>query len=498
MARWSAQAATGEVRRLMIVGAGDSGEQLLREISNTLNRKYNVICFVDDDRTKYGASIHGVPVKGMTDDIPGLVRRNSIDDVIVAIPSATGKEMRRIVTICSQTGVTVRTLPGTERLIDGQVTLNQLRSVDIEDLLGRDPVNLDESDISNMVRGRTVLVTGAGGSIGSELCRQIARFQPRQLVLAEQAENSLFYIHREMRKSFPDLLLVPYIVDITDRKRLDTLFSELRPELVLHAAAHKHVPMMEWNPGEAIKNNVGGTRALVEAAHEAGVKRFVMISTDKAVNPTSVMGCSKRVAELYVQAMAQNSSTVFVTVRFGNVLGSAGSVIPLFKDQIAKGGPVTVTHPDMVRYFMTIPEAAQLVVQACSMGTAGEIFILDMGEPVPIVKLAEDLISLSGLKPHEDIEVKFTGTRPGEKLFEELAIDTENASKTRHPKIYVGKSQPENLIEVRAKVDALLAKADKEGARDLRKALNAVVPEYTPDTSHDATNVIEMRRAGER
>ncbi len=417
MARWADETSErGEQKRLLIVGAGDSGEALLRELGRNLSHRYAPVAFVDDNANKQNLQIHGVPVQGTIDDIPGLVARRRIDDVIVAIPSATGAQMRRIVDLCAVSKVPVRTLPGVEGLIDGRVTVNQLRQVEIDDLLGRDPVNLDSKRISKMTRARTVMVTGAGGSIGSELCRQVARFQPRTLVLVEQAENALFYIHRELRQAFPDLPIEPCVADVTDAVRIDQLFAEHKPELVIHAAAHKHVPMMEWNPGEAVKNNVGGTRVLTDASHRHNVERFVMVSTDKAVNPTSVMGCSKRIAELIVQSWSQRSETVFVTVRFGNVLGSAGSVIPLFKEQIKRGGPVTVTHKDMLRYFMTIPEASQLVLQAVSMGHTGEVYILDMGEPVTILKLAEDLIRLSGLEPHTDVEIVFTGMRPGEKL----------------------------------------------------------------------------------
>ncbi len=495
LARMAADKAAGDRRRLLIVGAGDTGEQLLREITRTLASKYDAIAFADDDENKLDATIHGVPVLGTIDDIPAMARRNDIDDVIIAIPSANGKEMRRIVDICARCDVRVRTVPGLERLIDGRATVNQIRSVDIEDLLGRDAVQLDEDLINDMVRGRIVLVTGAGGSIGSELCRQVARFRPRGLILVEQAENALYYIHGELTQTVPDLPLEPVIADITDRGRLNWVFSTYQPDVVLHAAAHKHVPMMEYNPGEAIKNNVGGTMALVDAAHEHGVGRFVMISTDKAVNPTSVMGCSKRVAELYVQAQAQRSETMFVTVRFGNVLGSTGSVIPLFKKQIARGGPVTVTHPDMQRYFMTIPEASQLVLQACSMGMTGEIFILDMGEPVTIVKLAEDLITLSGLRAYEDIEIEFTGIRPGEKLFEELSVNDENARKTRHPKIFVGNSPARDLAVVQRQLSSLLAKALEEEPFNLQGALRAVVPEFTFNDDARHGNLISLRRA---
>lgn len=479
LARWAADVSSDEDRkRLLIVGAGDSGEALLREINRNLHARYVPVAFVDDASAKLGTQIHGVPVLGTVEDIPGLVARERVDDVIVAIPSATGTQMRRIVDLCSVAKVPLRTLPGVEGLLDGRVTVNQLRQVEIEDLLGRDPVTLDADRISRMIRGRTVLVTGAGGSIGSELCRQVARYHPRALVLVDQSENGLFYIHRELSKRWPELPLEPCIADVTDRSRIDTLFGLHVPQLVIHAAAHKHVPMMEWNPGEAVKNNIGGTRTLARAAHDHAVERFVMVSTDKAVNPTSVMGCSKRIAELIVQAWSQKSETVFVTVRFGNVLGSAGSVIPLFREQIRNGGPVTVTHPDMVRYFMTIPEASQLVLQAVSMGHTGEVYILDMGEPVSILKLAEDLITLSGLEPHTDIEIVFTGVRPGEKLFEELAVNEENARKTKHPKIWIGNTRPREFSAIDPAIETLVSHADIATPAALREALNELVPEY--------------------
>lgn len=470
-------------RRVLIVGAGDSGEMLLREMLKTMRERYQAVGFVDDDSLKLGLQIHGVPVLGQIADVRQIIAQHAIEEVVIAIPSASGREMRRILDQCHVAGVGIRTLPSFEDLIGGRVTFNQIREVAIEDLLGRDPVQLDNTAISGVIRGEVVLVTGAGGSIGSELCRQVSRFGPRQLVLVEQAENALYHIHRELKPRFPAVDVVPVIADICDAGRVREIMQHYRPRLVLHAAAHKHVPMMEANPGEAVKNNVGGTRVAAEAAHEAGVKRFVMISTDKAVNPTSVMGCSKRVAELFVQAIAQRSKTTFVTVRFGNVLGSNGSVVPLFKEQIARGGPVTVTHPEMVRYFMTIPEASQLVLQAGAMGRSGEIYILDMGEPIRILTLAEDLITLSGLKPYEDVEIVFTGIRPGEKLFEELSVTEENAVKTRHPKIYVGRSQVRPWSVLEDHIEALVHQAQRGDANQIRTMLSSVVPEYrcTPD-----------------
>lgn len=482
-----------EERRLLIVGAGDAGEALLREVNRSMPH-VSPVGFLDDNTGKHGMRVHGVPVLGSIDDAPRLLAEHRVGEVVIAIPAATGRDMRRIVEKVRADGVSVRTLPGVDQMIDGRVTVNQIREVAIEDLLGREPVQLDQAAISAMVGGVTVLVTGAGGSIGSELCRQIARFGPRRIVLAERSENALYHVHRELLRRNPGLELVPRIVDICDERRTDDVVAEHRPELVLHAAAHKHVPMMEWNAGEAVKNNVGGTRVLADAVHRHRVKRFVMISTDKAVNPTSVMGCTKRIAELYVQAQAERSQTTFVTVRFGNVLGSNGSVIPLFKEQIARGGPVTVTHPDMVRYFMTIPEASQLVLQAATIGDSGEIYVLDMGEPVRIVQLAEDLVRLSGLRPGRDVEIAFTGVRPGEKLFEELAVEGENHAKTKHPKIYVGRGPHRPWALVNAQIDALLATPRDDVA--VRAAMQRVVPEFRfePPSEDGSVNVIPLRK----
>jgi FlaA1/EpsC-like NDP-sugar epimerase len=488
----------GERRRLLIVGAGDAGELLLREINRNMP-SVQPVGFLDDDARKVGMTVHGVPVLGTLDDAERIIAVQQVGEVMIAIPTATGKEMRRIVERVSQGAgaerqITVRTLPGLDHLIDGHVTVRQIREVAIEDLLGREQVQLDTPLISDMIRHNVVLVTGAGGSIGSELCRQVCRYQPRKVVLLEQAENALYHIHRELLGRFPDIELLPRICDICDERRLDLIFSETRPGLVLHAAAHKHVPMMEWNPGEAVKNNVGGTLKVAHASWRHEVSRFVMISTDKAVNPTSVMGCTKRVAELVVQSQAHRGRTRFVTVRFGNVLGSNGSVIPLFKEQIAAGGPVTVTHPEMVRYFMTIPEASQLVLQAGAMGDSGEIYVLDMGEPVKIVTLAEDLIRLSGLRPHKDVEIVYSGVRPGEKLFEELSIDGENTSTTKHPKIFVGKGilgGPHlSHAAIEPAVQSILSVAEQGSDHAVHEALRQLVPEYRAPAREEPTPAV--------
>lgn len=465
-------------RRLLVIGAGDAGEMLMREIVRIYGRRYQPLGFLDDNPSKHGEQIHGVAVLGPIERVNALAETEKIDEIILAIPSLRGREMRRIVEMCRPVGAQIRTLPGVDNLIDGRVTVTQLAEVNIEDLLGREPVVLDTDELAKFLKGRVSLVTGAGGSIGSELCRQVCRFGPRRLVLVEQAENSLFHIERALRAEYPDVELVPCIADICDTKRIDAVFQAEKPQVVFHAAAHKHVPLMEANPGEAIKNNVFGTRKLADIADRHAVEKFVMVSTDKAVNPTSVMGVSKRVAEIYVQSLSQRSRTQFVTVRFGNVLGSAGSVVPLFREQIARGGPVTVTHPEMQRYFMTIPEACQLVMQAGAMGGGGEIFVLDMGEPVKVVDLARDLIRLSGLEPDQDIEIKFTGMRPGEKLFEEIAVDEEHVEKTKHPKIYVGRFRPQALGEVERGLVELHRLSSGLDTASIKRAFKRLVPEY--------------------
>jgi FlaA1/EpsC-like NDP-sugar epimerase len=474
-----------EQRRILIVGAGDAGEMLLREIQKNQRARYDIVGFLDDDPAKRGAQIHGVRVFGEIGLLPSKVIRRKVDEVIIAIPTANGAQMRRIVDLCKAAGVRFRTIPGLDHLIDGRVTVNQVRDVAIEDLLGRAPVQLDMTAISALMEGHVVMVTGAGGSIGSEICRQVCRFSPGKLILVERTENNLFQIHRELLASDPEVPLEPCVADVSDKARMRELFDAQRPTVVFHAAAHKHVPMMEWNPGEAVKNNVFGTKTLADLADRFAVERFVMISTDKAVNPTSVMGVSKRVAEIYVQALSQRSKTKFVTVRFGNVLGSAGSVIPIFKEQIANGGPVTVTHPDMTRYFMTIPEASQLVLQAGTMGAGGEIFILDMGAPVKIADLARDLITLSGLTPDQDVEIRYTGIRPGEKLFEELSVDAESAARTRHPKIFVGRFRPHAWEQVQRQLVELGAIAD-ERTNEVRAKFAEIVPEYRPQSPKGA------------
>lgn len=429
----------GSQKQVLIVGAGDAGVLAARELKNRNYRDGRPIGFIDDNHSKQKLQLLGIPVLGTRMDIARVVKGHSVDEVIIAMPSASGESVREIVQICEKSEVVLKIMPGVYDIISGDISVNPIRQVQVEDLLGRDPVSVDLEEVAGYVAGETVVITGAGGSIGSEICRQIARFNPGKLVLLGHGENSIFDIEQELRAEHPGIDYITEILDIKDREKVFLIFERYKPGVVFHAAAHKHVPLMERNPEEALKNNVVGTQNLAEAADEVNVKTFVSISTDKAVNPTSVMGATKRTAEMLIQSLDLRSQTKFVAVRFGNVLGSRGSVIPTFKRQIAQGGPVTVTHPDMVRYFMTIPEAAQLVIQAGAMGRGGEIFILDMGKPVKIVDLAKDLIRLSGFKPDVDIKIQFTGIRPGEKLFEELLTAEEGVTSTKHSRIFVAK-----------------------------------------------------------
>jgi len=468
----------GSVRRYLIIGAGNAGEALLREMLRRKDVQYEVVGFIDDSPAKIGVSIHGISVLGNVNQLPDLCKKYNIDELAIAIPSASRKQLRRVVQICQGTKLRFSTVPSLMDIASGRFRVSQMRDVDINDLLGRDVVKLDLNEIEKFLKERVILVTGAGGSIGSEMCRQVCAFGPKLLLLVEQAENPLFFIEGELRRTFPQVQMKAVICDITDKVRVDQIFSEYRPEIVIHAAAHKHVPLMEINPGEAIKNNVVGTRTVANAADVYGSSSFVMISTDKAVNPTSIMGSTKRVAEMYIQDLNNTSQTRFVTVRFGNVLGSNGSVVPIFKQQIAAGGPVTVTHPEMRRYFMTIPEASQLVLQAAAMGEGGEIFVLDMGEPVKIVDLARELITLSGFRPGEDIEIEFAGLRPGEKLFEELSIEGENMLQTRHPKIAVWKNIPKERQTLRDGIEHLVATAPTQNHQQIIEAIRLLVPEF--------------------
>jgi FlaA1/EpsC-like NDP-sugar epimerase len=458
-------------KRTLVAGNGVTAESLIREANRTSSLNMRVLGIVTDDRAMVGARIGQTPILGTLEDLEKLVAELEVDQVISAFDAGQGTHVRSVVSRSRSADVPHRVLPPATALLDGSVNISNIRDVSLQDLLGRPPVRLDSSEIAQIINGETVLVTGAGGSIGSEICRQVAKFGPGRLVLVEQAENPLFLLERELNQ-FTDVRLEPVIADVFDQQRVEELMHLYQPKIVLHAAAHKHVPLMEQNPTEAIKNNIIGTLNLVRAAQNAGVDAFVSISTDKAVNPTSVMGATKRVSEMVIQGLAPTSPTKLCAVRFGNVLGSNGSVIPIFKQQIAAGGPITVTHPEMQRYFMTIPEATQLVLQAATYADCGDVFVLDMGDPVRIVDIAHDLIRLSGLEPGQDIEVVFSGIRPGEKLFEELATDQENTDRTKHDRIFRSKIEPPNVDNVLWAADRLIevARAGQSPAQ-VRKAL---------------------------
>ncbi|HEX8141035.1 MAG TPA: nucleoside-diphosphate sugar epimerase/dehydratase [Pyrinomonadaceae bacterium] len=463
-------------KSVLLIGAGRAGMIAAREIKSG-GMGLKIEGFIDDEANKLGKMIQGVKVLGATEDLPRLVREYEIDHVIVTIDQASRREFRRILDICEQVSLKVKVIPGLDDIIQGRVRLTRIRDLQIEDLLGRDPVHLDEENVQLFITGKTVMVTGGGGSIGSELARQVAQFHPGKLLLVERAEFALFEIERELRAMWPELHVVPLVADVCDERRMRSIFEDYEPQVLLHAAAHKHVPLMESNATEAVKNNVLATDLLGEIAGECGVEVFVLISTDKAVRPTSVMGASKRIAELMIQDLDKRYATRYVAVRFGNVIGSTGSVIPIFLEQIRKGGPVTVTHPNMMRYFMTIPEAAQLVLQAGTMGRGGEIFILDMGEPVSILDLARDTITLSGLKPYEDIDIAFTGIRPGEKLFEELNMADELVAKTSHPKIFIGKIAAYPEEKIRHAREHLFRLTRDGQSRELYKFMSDLLPE---------------------
>lgn len=437
-----------EQKRTMIIGAGQAGTLVARQLLHNADRGLLPVAFIDDDRHKRGLEIHGIRVHGSTENIAELVKEHRIENIIIAIPSLTKVRTAELIQACMDLGVRTQTIPLIEDIMTGKLSVSDIQDVKIEDLLGRDEVQLDMNKIKDQLTGKTVLVTGAGGSIGSEISRQIMRFGPKKLLLLGHGENSIYTIDMELRKTVAEgTELIPIIADVQDYDRIIDVMNEHRPDVVYHAAAHKHVPLMEINPTEAVKNNIHGTKNVANAAHITGVKNFVLVSTDKAVNPPNVMGASKRFAEMIVQNLAKRSDTKFVAVRFGNVLGSRGSVIPLFKGQIAVGGPITVTDPEMTRYFMTIPEASRLVIQAGSLARGGEVFVLDMGEPVKIVDLAKNLIRLSGYS-EEDIEIKYSGIRPGEKLFEELLNEDEIQAEQIFPKIYIGKANPISELEL--------------------------------------------------
>jgi FlaA1/EpsC-like NDP-sugar epimerase len=481
---------TIQKRPVLLIGAGRAGVMTAKEILNRGNMDLIIRGFIDDDPTKQGSTIHRIKVVGTVKDMPRLVKELKIDHVIITIAQATREQFRLILDTCEQIPVRVRTIPGLYEILQEKVQISRIRDVQVEDLLGREPVNLNDDEIGSFLEDKSVMVTGAGGSIGSELTRQVARFRPSTLLLVERAEFALFDIHHELRARFPDLSIVPLVADIGDEVRMTSIFKRYRPQVVIHAAAHKHVPMMELNSVEAVKNNVLATRLLGDLAGRFDAQAFVLISTDKAVRPTSIMGACKRVAELIIQNLNQQYETRYVAVRFGNVIGSSGSVVKIFREQIRRGGPITVTHPDMTRYFMTIPEAAQLVLQAGAMARGGEIFVLDMGKPVRILDLAKQTIILSGLKPYEEMKIAFTGIRPGEKLFEELGLTGENMLKTRHPKIFIGNissSSAKRVVEALQWLD-IYSQSD-DGEEDLRRLLAELVEEHPTHQPQVGANV---------
>ena len=475
---------TSEQLKIMIIGAGEATSVLMREISNSRyldNSK--VVCIIDDDLGKVGKYIRGVKIVGTRDHIKEYARYYDIDEIIFAIPSASTKDKREILNICKETSCNLKILPGVYQMVDGEINIKDLRNVDVLDLLGRDPVKVDIESIMGYVKDKTVLVTGGGGSIGSELCRQLVSHKPKCLVIFDIYENNAYDIQQELKIKYPDANVVTLIGSIRNTSRLESVFEQYKPDIVYHAAAHKHVPLMEVSPNEAIKNNVVGTWNVAKMADKYGVKKFVMISTDKAVNPTNVMGATKRICEMIIQSFNEKSKTDFVAVRFGNVLGSNGSVIPLFKRQIEAGGPVTVTHPDIIRYFMTIPEAVSLVLQAGAYAKGGEIFILDMGEPVKIDDLAKNLIRLSGYTLGVDMEIKYTGLRPGEKLYEELLMNEEGMQDTDNKLIHIGRPIEFDKEHFYEKLEELKEMAYAEDSADIRKKIMEVVDMYHPQTN---------------
>ena len=469
---------SADQKRVMVVGAGSAGTMIINEILSRRELKYNPIVLIDDDRDKLGRRISGIKIEGNRHDIPYIAKEQEIDLILIAIPSLDNKNKAEIIDICKETNCKLKIIPGMYEIINGDATVSRIKDVDLEDLLGRDPIQLDNRGIAEYIEGKTILVTGGGGSIGSELCRQIAVFNPKKLIIFDIYENNAYDIQNELKDSFPDLELKVLIGSIRDRNRLHEIFTKNNIDVVFHAAAHKHVPLMEDSPKEAIKNNVFGTLNLALEASEAKIDRFVMISTDKAVNPTNIMGATKRLCEMIIQAVNKESETEFVAVRFGNVLGSNGSVIPLFKRQIANGGPVTVTHKKIIRYFMLIPEAAQLVLQAGAFAKGGEIFVLDMGKPVKIYDLACDLIRLSGLEPNRDIKIVFTGLRPGEKLYEELLMSEEGLEDTVHKKIHVGKPTFEDMNSLTIKLEQLRKLLEVDDIKELKRQMQLIVPTY--------------------
>ncbi|MGP1434925.1 MAG: polysaccharide biosynthesis protein, partial [Catonella sp.] len=468
-----------QASRVMLIGAGETGHMVIRDILSSASVMKELCCIIDDDKNKIGSYISGIKVVGDRNSISENIEKYDINEIIIAIPSASRKELSELINICTETGCKLKITPSVTEIVEGHISATLLRDVSVEDLLGREPVKVELDLVMGYVSGKTVLVTGGGGSIGSELCRQIAGHRPKQLIIVDIYENNAYDIELELRHNYPKLNLVVLIASVRNLERLESIFAEYRPNLVYHAAAHKHVPLMENSPNEAIKNNVLGTYNTAKTADKYGVDRFVLISTDKAVNPTNVMGASKRICEMIVQTFGHNSKTEFVAVRFGNVLGSNGSVIPLFQKQIASGGPVTVTHPDIIRYFMTIPEAVSLVLQAGAYAKGGEIFILEMGEPVKILELARNIIRLSGFVPDKDIKIEFSGLRPGEKLYEELLMEEEGIKDTENRLIHIGRPIEMDEKRFRAELEEIIELAFTEPSGDrIREAIKKIVPTY--------------------
>ena len=502
---WKKNGSRAMAKRVLIIGAGDAGEGLARDILRAEPASYNPVGFLDDDPLKKGVLIHGIPVLGRISEVKTFVRRKGVEEVIISIPSAHSDEMRRIVTLCELSGVEVKKVPSLISILDGTVSISAIKNVEPEDLLGREPNLADREDIIKYLRGKVIMVTGAGGSIGSELCRQILGYQPKQLILLDSSEHHVYSIDMELSSMHKTgkPLHIPLVANVQHKNKMDHIFDQFRPEVVFHAAAYKHVPLMERNVDAAVKNNIWGTYNVATLAAKYHVKRFVMISTDKAVNPTNVMGASKRLAEMVIQSLNGHSVTVFSAVRFGNVLDSNGSVLPLFKKQIAEGGPVTVTHPDVVRYFMTIPEAVQLVLTAATMAHGGEIYVLEMGEPVRILDMAKSLIKLSGFEPDKDIKIEIVGLRPGEKLYEELLTSQEGVQKTANNQIYVEKPRSFDKEKLILDVEELWQLADVRDIPGVLAKMKRVVPEFSSSHIHapvpareKATEVLRRGTAG--
>ena len=465
-------------QRVLIVGAGEAGNMIVRELFKRPELKKMPVGVVDDDKNKQGKCVYDVPVLGTIDDVEQIVKNHCIDEIIICIANINPKRKREIINICKKTDAKIKTIPGIYEIIDGKVNITKFRDVQIEDLLGREPIKMNLDDMNGIIKDKIIMVTGGGGSIGSELCRQIVKYEPKQLVLIDIYENNAYDIQQEIKRHFPEIDLKVLIASVRDEHKMDKIFEQYKPEIVFHAAAHKHVPLMEDSPCEAIKNNVFGTQNVVNLSDKYNVKKFVLISTDKAVNPTNIMGATKRCCEMIVQTKNKTSKTEFVAVRFGNVLGSNGSVVPLFKKQIEEGGPVTVTHEEVTRFFMTIPEAVSLVLQASAMAKGGEIFVLDMGEPVKIIDLARNLIKLSGFEPNVDIKIEVTGLRPGEKLYEEVLMDEEGLQKTSNNQIRIGRPIDIDEAEFKKELNILKRVADNDQDEKVDLIMKSIVPTY--------------------